>query len=284
MVTGANAGLGFEVAAVLAGAGARVVLACRHEGRASAAADAIRARHEGAAVETVIVDLADLASVRAAAAELRERFSHLDLLINNAGVLMTAPQRTVDGFELQLATNHLGHFALTGLLLDRLSATAGSRVVTVTSVGHVIGRLRTGNLDRTKRSTRVGAYAESKLANALFTFELADRLRAAGSPTTSLAAHPGSSDTDISRHIPRIRRALSPLSSVLQQSIAMGALPTLRAATDPEAENGDCYGPDGRLQWRGPPTRVRLARRAREPESRRRLWDESVRLTGVSYP
>jgi NAD(P)-dependent dehydrogenase (short-subunit alcohol dehydrogenase family) len=289
VVTGASSGIGFEVATVLAARRATVVLACRDQGRARAAEERILDRSPGASVEIVVLDLADLASVRAGAAMLRGRFERIDLLVNNAGVLMPAPFMTVDGFEGQWATNHLGHFALTGLLLDRLRAGPASRIVSVTSVGHVIGRLDPDDLvggprrgDRPPRS-RLAAYAGSKLANLVFAYELQRRLATAGASTISVAAHPGSARTDIDRHIPWIRRALAPAAAVLQQPAARGALAVLRAATDPAVQGGRCYGPRGVVQWRGSPVEVRSGRRAEDPEVGRRLWIASERSTGVVY-
>lgn len=284
LVTGANGGIGFEVARVLSGRGATVLLGCRDEGRADEAAARLRSLHAGADLAVVPLDLADLASVRDAAARIRDRFARLDLLIANAGVCMPPRQLSADGFELQLATNHLGHFALTGLLLDRLLDTPGSRVVSLTSVTHPLGRIDFADLHHDRRYSRTFSYAQSKLATALFAFELDRRLRAAGAPTRALAAHPGSARTDIARHIPRVEQALSPVASVLQQSAAAGALPVLRAATDPGAEGGELYGPGGPFQWRGRPELVRAARRARDPETQRRLWEVSERLTRVPIP
>jgi NAD(P)-dependent dehydrogenase (short-subunit alcohol dehydrogenase family) len=283
VVTGANSGLGFEISAALAGRGATVVLACRDDGRARSAMARIVERCGSAVVGTVRLDLADLASVRAAAADVRARFRRIDLVIDNAGVLMTPRATTVDGFEWQMAVNHLGHFALVGLLLDRLLTTPGSRVVAVGSVGHVVGRLDPDDLGGGPRSSRVGGYARSKLANLLFVSELQRRLAAAGAPTIAVSAHPGSAQTEIGRHIRWVERLLAPVADHLQQSAGMGALPVLRAALDPAATGGAAYGPAGRLQWRGDPVPVRTARRARDPDVARRLWATSERLTGVTY-
>jgi NAD(P)-dependent dehydrogenase (short-subunit alcohol dehydrogenase family) len=281
VITGANSGIGLEVATLLARRAATVVLACRDLGRAAAAADQIRRSVPGATIETVRVDLADLASVRDGAAKIRSQHPRIDLLIANAGVSMPPRQLSADGFELQFATNHLGHFALVGLLLDRLTSTPGSRVVMVSSVLQAIGRVRFDDLDRTRRYSRAGAYAQSKLAVTMFAVELQRRLEAVQSPTIALTAHPGSSATDIARHIPRVERALAPLASVLQQGADVGALSVLRAAVDPDARGGEQYGPRGPLQWRGHPTRVRPPRRSGDPVAGRRLWEESERRTGV---
>ncbi len=283
LVTGANAGIGFEVASALCGAGAHVVLACRDRERASAAARAIAASAPAGTVDVVVVDLADLASVRAAASELAGRLDRIDLLVANAGVSMPPRQVTVDGFELQLATNHLGHFALVGLLLDRVLAGPTSRVVSLSSVTHPLGRIDFADLHHERHYGRVSSYAQSKLATLLFAFELDRRLRRAGSTAMALAAHPGSARTAIARHIPRIEALLAPVADLLQQSAADGALPVLRAGTDPSASGGTYYGPAGPAQWKGPPVLVRASRRAHDADTARRLWDVSARLTGVSY-
>ena len=286
VVTGANSGIGFEVASALALRGATVVLACRDLTRAAAAADRVGETTPGAATEVVELDLASLTSVRSASAELLARFSRIDLLIENAGVSMPPQARSADGFDLQLATNHLSHFALVGLLFDRIAATPGSRVITLTSMIHPIGRIDFDDLHqvRRRRYSRGRAYAQSKLATLLFAVELDRRLRRAGSPTIALSAHPGSARTAIARHIPRVERALKPLAGLLQQSASAGALPILRAATDPAAVGGELYGPAGPLQWRGHPTAVRISARANARETAARLWEVSEQLTGVRIP
>jgi NAD(P)-dependent dehydrogenase (short-subunit alcohol dehydrogenase family) len=281
VVTGANTGIGFEAARVLAERGATVVLACRNPDRAQDAVDRIGATARGE-VGTVRVDLASLASVREAAEDLRTRHDRIDLLINNAGLMMPPHGRTEDGFELQFGTNHLGHFALTGLLLDRMLAVPGSRVVTVSSYGHRMGRIDFGNLQWERGYNRVGAYGRSKLANLLFTYELQRRLAAAGAATEALAAHPGTSRTELVRHLPawmRVGAVFMPM-----QGSAMGAVPMLRAATDPQAHGGEYYGPAGFGENSGPAKRVQSNARSHDEEVARRLWEESERLTGVTYP
>ena len=282
VVTGANSGIGFETARVLAERGAAVVLACRDPGKASDAAARIAGAAPRASLSVVRLDLASLASVREAAEELRAGHDRLDLVINNAGLMMPPYGRTEDGFELQFGTNHLGHFALTGLLLDRMLAVPGSRVVTLSSNGHRMGRIDFGNLQWERGYRRPAAYGRSKLANLLFTYELQRRLAAAGAATAALAAHPGTSRTELTRHLPAWMRAGALL--VPNQSSAMGALPTLRAATDPGAQGGEYYGPAGFGEFTGPARRVESSGRSRDAEAARRLWDESERLTGVSYP
>jgi NAD(P)-dependent dehydrogenase (short-subunit alcohol dehydrogenase family) len=282
VVTGANSGLGFETARVLAERGAAVVLAVRDPAKAKDAAARISASAPGATLSTVRLDLGSLASVREAAEELRAGHERLDLLINNAGLMMTPHGRTEDGFELQFGTNHLGHFALTGLLLDRMLKVPGSRVVTVSSNGHRMGRINFDDLQSERRYSRTGAYGQSKLANLLFTYELQDRLARAGAATEALAAHPGTSRTALTRYLPvwmRLGAAVIPF-----QPSAMGAVPTLRAATDPAARGGEYYGPAGLAENRGPAKRVQSSARSHDTETGKRLWEESARLTGVSYP
>ena len=283
VITGANSGIGFEAARVLAERGAAVVLACRDPRKATEAAARIKAATPAASLSTVRLDLGSLASVRDAAAELRARHDRLDMLINNAGVMMTPYGRTEDGFELQLGTNHLGHFALTGLLLDLMLGVPGSRVVTVSSNGHRLGRIDFGNLQWEHGGyTRTAAYGRSKLANLLFTYELQRRLAAAGAATGALAAHPGTSRTALVRYLPAWMRVGSYL--VPMQGSAMGAVPMLRAATDPAAHGGEYYGPAAFGEQMGPARRVRSNERSHDAETARRLWEESARLTGVGYP
>src|SRR5215218_2042592 len=288
VVSGANVGLGLATARLLASRGATVVLACRDIVKAERGADQIRTEAGRAKVHVVRLDLSSLASVREAADEVRSDYPRLDLLINNAGVMAVPYQRTEDGFELTLATNHLGHFALTGLLLDRLLATAGSRIVTVSSVAHRRGLMHFGDLQSEHRYKPADAYGQSKLANLLFTNELQARLEAAGARTIALAAHPGNARTDLWRTSSRLERVLiSPrlrlLNFWLVQSAELGALPTLRAAVDPSARGGDYYGPAGPFQYTGYPTRVDSSPRSHDAAARRRLWDVSEQLTGVSY-
>jgi NAD(P)-dependent dehydrogenase (short-subunit alcohol dehydrogenase family) len=284
VVTGANTGLGLETSRELAARGATVVLAVRDVRKGQAAVDDIAATTPGAALELQELDLASLESVRSGAEDLRGRHDRIDLLVNNAGVMYTPRLQTADGFEMQFGTNHLGHFAFTGLLLDRLLPVEGSRVVTISSVGHrILSRIDFDDLQAERRYNRVAAYGRSKLSNLLFTYELQRRLAAGGAPTIALAAHPGGSDTELSRHLPGAS-LLEPLIRPLAQSAAMGALPTLRAATDPEAEGGQYYGPDGFMETRGHPVLVESSDRSHDPSLRQRLWDASEELTGVTYP
>jgi NAD(P)-dependent dehydrogenase (short-subunit alcohol dehydrogenase family) len=289
VVTGASGGLGFETAQVLAARGATVVLAGRDLRKAEQAAGRIRSAAPGASVLAVHLDLASLASVRAAAEQIRAACPRLDLLINNAGVMAIPRDLTEDGFERTLATNHLGHFALTGLLLGRLLETAGSRVVTVSSNGHREGDglMRLEDLQLERGYKPWPAYYRSKLANLLFTYELQRRLTGAGADTKALAAHPGNARTDLWRHnrLDRAlyRPALRPLTFWFAQSAHMGALATLRAATDRAARGGEYYGPAGWQQFTGHPVRVESSAQSHDEADAARLWALSEELTGVSY-
>jgi|HubBroStandDraft_2_1064218.scaffolds.fasta_scaffold39850_2 NAD(P)-dependent dehydrogenase (short-subunit alcohol dehydrogenase family) len=291
VVTGANTGLGLQAARVLAERGARVVLACRNADKAGRAADQIAAASAGAGASVVRLDLASQSGVRSAAEEIRARFPPIDLLINNAGVMDIPYQRTADGFELTLATNHLGPFALTGLLLDRLAP--GARVVTVSSVAHLQGVIDFDDLQAERQYDRERAYAQSKLANLLFTYELDRRLRAAGVPVTALACHPGVVYTDLFANESRAQQFL--LSSAMRiinfwavQNVRMGALPELRAATDPSARGGQYFGPRRyglrRRFLTGYPAVVESSPRSHDEAVQARLWQTSRELTGVGYP
>jgi len=291
VITGANTGLGFETARVLAARGAQVVLACRDLGQAKEAAVRILSGSPAAAevvpadLHAVRLDLASLASVREAAEEIAAAYGPVDLLINNAGVMMTPFRRTADGFELQLGVNNLGHFALTGLLLGRMLGREGSRVVTVSSNGHKSGRIDFDDLQSQRRYRRMAAYYQSKLANLMFTYELQRRLAAAQAQTQAFAAHPGKARTKLIRYLPAwMRWEDLVIEQPLGQSAAMGARATLRAAADPAACGGEYYGPGGRGELRGHPRPVASSERARDVEAQQRLWRESERLTGVSYP
>jgi NAD(P)-dependent dehydrogenase (short-subunit alcohol dehydrogenase family) len=284
VVTGANSGLGLVTARELARAGARVVMACRNLQKGAEAQRAVEVRAPGAAVELEELDLASLDSVRAFTERVRKRHGEIDLLVNNAGVMATPRGRTADGFELQFGTNHLGHFALTGLLLDRLEGRPDARVVTLSSGAHKGGRIAFDNLGGERRYFRWRAYAQSKLANLLFALELHRRLRAAGSTIKSLAAHPGYAHTNLqSSGPPRIDALLMALPNrFYAQSDEMGALPPLYAATEPGLAGGLYIGPDGFGEGRGHPTRVSPSATARDEQLARRLWEVSEQLTGVT--
>ena len=277
VITGANTGLGFETAKALADRGAHVVLAVRNLDKGKAAAGQLDGD-----VSLQELDLGSLESVRDAAAALRSRYDTIDLLINNAGVMYPPKGTTADGFELQFGTNHLGHFAFTGLLLDRLLPMPGSRIVTVSSVGHRIrAAIHFDDLQWERGYSRIAAYGQSKLANLLFTYELQRRLT--GRQTTALAAHPGGSDTELMRHLPGVMQRAMPLARPLFQDAAAGALPTLRAATDPGALGGQYFGPDGPGGVRGYPKVVSSSDQSHDTDLQRRLWAVSEELTGVTY-
>jgi NAD(P)-dependent dehydrogenase (short-subunit alcohol dehydrogenase family) len=281
VVTGANSGLGLITARELARARARVVIAARDERKAESARERIAAEVPGAELEPRTLDLADLASVRAFA----EAVERVDVLVNNAGVMMTPRRTTADGFELQLGTNHLGHFALTGLLLDRLKAARDARVVTITSIEHKAGRIDFDDLQSERGYQPRRAYRQSKHANAVFGLELDRRLRGGGLPVKSVLAHPGYSATNLQLSGPTgLMKAFLRLSNKLvAQNVERGALPQLYAATMADVEGGDFIGPDGPFEARGRPTRVQPVERARDPGVGRRLWEVSEELTGVRY-
>ena len=285
VVTGADGGLGRVIARELARAGARVVMASRDPTAASAAAAAIRATAPSAIVAAARLDLADLGSVRAFSQEYLATSDGLDLLINNAGVMAVPYQRTADGFELQLGVNHLGHFALTGLLLPALRERPGARVVTVSSLLHKLGRIRFDDLQGERRYGRWTAYNQSKLANLMFALELDRRFKAARLPLISVAAHPGYSATPLwLKATPwYMRTPLRLVNPLVAQSGERGALPTLYAATVPEVPGGSYVGPDGPGESRGYPRLVRPSRQALSRDAAARLWRISEQLTGVTY-
>ncbi|HTQ68586.1 MAG TPA: oxidoreductase [Solirubrobacteraceae bacterium] len=286
VVTGANSGLGLETARELARHGADVVLACRDTAKGERALQDIRASAPDARLEVAALDLASLDSVKAFATTLSERNGGIDLLINNAGVMASPHRRTSDGFELQFGTNVLGHFALTAQLLEQLKGRPDARVVTLSSNGHKLGRIKFDDLQSERRYNRWVAYNQSKLADLMLALELDRRLRAAGSAVKSVAAHPGYSATNLqSAAAPAIDRWTMALTNMLvAQDARMGALPTLYAATQPSLEGGVYVGPDGIGELRGHPRVVTPSRAARDPEAAARLWEAAEQLTGVPFP
>lgn len=288
VVTGANAGIGKETARGLATLGATVVLACRNPETSAAARDDIVAEVPGAEVEVIDLDLASLDSVRAAAAELNRRFPRIDMLVNNAGVMCARRDLTPDGFEMDFGTNFLGHFALTGLLMDRLLAADAARIVTVGSHAHRAGTIDFSDIRMDRTFSTAGAYSRAKLAQMVFAFELDRRLKAAGEKAISLAAHPGGTRTGVMReqnkflqwayHAPSLRW----LTDRFIMDPPEGALPILRAATDPKAAGGQYYGPVGSLGLAGPPVLVEPSPKAKDMVVADRLWDVAEELTGVS--
>lgn len=291
VVTGANSGLGLETARALAGAGAQVVMACRDTDKGAQAAAAIKGDHPAAHLEVAALDLADLEAIARFAAQFTTAHGRLDLLINNAGVMALPLRRTADGFEMQVGTNHLGHFALTGHLFDRLRSTPHARVVTVSSLAHTIGRIDINDLNwRTRRYRRWPAYGQAKLANLMFALELNRRLRAADIDVTSVAAHPGYAATHLQLAGPEMsgsrlaQLGMRLANRVFAQSPQRGALPSLYAATAADVNGGDYFGPNGLREFWGDPVRVKPAGRALEQDVAERVWHASEQLTGMHYP
>ena len=290
LVTGANSGIGYATAFGLAEHGAHVVLACRNPEKARRALDELENDLDRSSLELLALDLSDLSSVRRAAEQFMDGHARLDLLINNAGVMGTPYRTTADGFELQMATNHLGHFALTGLLLPRLLTSGRSRVVTVSSLMHRAGRIRMDDVaGHAARNTWVH-YATSKLANLLFVAELDRRLRSSGESTIAVAAHPGWTRSNLagsgaSLGNNRLQAKVGRVTGrIFGQATATGALPTLFAATAPGVESGQYFGPSRLFELYGPPKQVRPNRRARNDSDAATLWQLSEELTQVHYP
>jgi NAD(P)-dependent dehydrogenase (short-subunit alcohol dehydrogenase family) len=279
IVTGANTGIGFEAAKVLAAKGARVLLACRSEAKAEAAMAAILQSTPNADLAFLPLDQADLASVRAAA-ELAAREPRIDVLLNNAGVMTPPLTRTAQGFELQFGVNHLATFALTALLLSKLAETPSSRVVVTASIAHRRGNLDWEDLGAERSYKRSQRYGDSKLANLLFVQELDRRLRASGSPVSAIACHPGVAKTELARHSGPFRFMFIAVGWFLNTA-AMGAWPALQAATDRAAKPGGYYGSQGWQEMRGPSGEAARTAVAQDPVLARRLWDVSVEMTGI---
>jgi NAD(P)-dependent dehydrogenase (short-subunit alcohol dehydrogenase family) len=290
IVTGANSGLGFEASKALAGKGAHVVMACRSVERGEDASESIREEYPAASLSVRELDLADLASVRSFVEMFTDEYGSLDVLCNNAGVMAIPRQETADGFEMQFGVNHLGHFALTGLLLDTLESTSGeTRVVTHSSGVHERGRIDFDDLHWEDSYDKWGAYAQSKLANLLFAYELDRRLEAADASVLSTACHPGYAATNLQRRGPeqtgsRVRlAAMKAANAVLAQSAAEGALPLLYAATEDGIEGREYVGPGGFMNMRGRPEIQESNERSRDEETAERLWTVSEEQTGIEY-
>jgi len=280
IVTGANSGIGYETALVLAQKGATVVMACRNLQKAEPAAAEIRQTNPPGTVGVMELDLGDLDSEQRFAAAFQARYDRLDLLINNAGIMVPPYGKTAQGFETQIGVNHLGHFALTGLLLDVLLQTPQSRVITVSSGAHRYGRIDFDDLHWEQKTYKPNpAYGQSKLANLLFTYELQRKLTAAGTDTIAAAAHPGWTETNLQQH----SGLASFLNPFLAQPQSMGALPTLRAAVDLHVTGGQYYGPDGFMEMRGYPVLVQSNDASHNLADARRLWEVSEQLTGVRF-
>jgi NAD(P)-dependent dehydrogenase (short-subunit alcohol dehydrogenase family) len=287
IVTGANSGIGFETAKELGRKGAEIIFACRDQTKAQKALGRIRAEIPGFKGEVILLDLANLQSIRNFAEQYHSKYDRLDVLLNNAGIMMVPYSLTVDGFENQFGTNHLGHFALTGLLINLLLQTQGSRVVNVSSNAHYAGEDDFSDLlyQNGKSYSPQLAYSRSKLANLLFTYELQRRLSARDAQTIVTASHPGISNTALADHIFEHWhiKPLRSLMGILFQSAAMGALPSLRAAVDPDALGGQYYGPDGSGERSGYPVEVQSSQASRNLDTAGKLWEVSEGLTGISY-
>ena len=288
LVTGANSGLGYESSRALARSGAHVIMACRNPAKAEAAASAIRSESPEASLELIALDLMSLHSVQQAAERVLQSQPRLDVLLNNAGVMAMPYQRTLDGFESQFGTNHLGHFALTARLFPLLARTAGARVVNVSSIMHRLGWMRFDDLAWERGYDKWLAYGMSKLSNLLFTYELARRCAQRHVDVTVACAHPGYSSTNLELRPSetegnKLKRALvSIYNPLIAQPAARGALPQLYAATAPDVQSGDFYGPRVLQLW-GAPKKVRSNARSREQTSWQRLWEVSDELTGVHF-
>lgn len=280
IVTGSSSGIGYETARVLAGKGAKVIIAVRNQEKGKKAFQKINSQNRASNMEVMHLDLADLESVNKFADEFKARYNRLDLLVNNAGVMIPPYSKTKDGFELQFGTNHLGHFALTGLLVDLIANTKGSRIVNVSSAAHKYGNIDFSDLTWEKRKYKAWrAYGDSKIANLYFTYELQRRFNDENIDVKVTAAHPGWTATELQRH--------SGVFSFLNGFFAMeqwqGALPTLRAAIDENANGGDYFGPDGWQEWRGYPVKVESNKLSHDENIAAKLWDISENLTGIKY-
>ncbi len=287
LVTGANSGIGFEASKVLAQKGAAVVMACRNMEKAEVALAELKRDVPEAKAEIMQLDLASLTSVRTFSEAFKAKYEQLDVLVNNAGIMMVPYGTTEDGFERQFGTNHLGHFALTGLLLDVIKNTPDARVVSISSGGHRMGNMDFDNLmyEGGQGYSEGPAYGRSKLANLLFTYELQRRFEANGVNAIAVAAHPGGSDTNLGNHLDGnlMWKVMMPIMGRMMQSAADGALPTLRAAADTAVRGSDYYGPDGFMEMSGPPIKVGSNKASHDMAVQRRLWEVSEQLTGVSY-
>lgn len=289
VVTGANSGLGLETARALSGKGAHVIMACRSADKAKEAVGDIRASHPRASLEVMTLDLSSLASVRSFSEQLKARHRRIDVLVNNAGIMAIPYTKTADGFEMQFGTNHLGHFAMTGLLFDLLLAAPRARIVNVSSQAHLMGKMRWDDLSWERGYSKWAAYGMSKLANLLFTFELAQRIAAKKLPIVACAAHPGYSATNLqyvgadmagATFTAKLSRTFNPM---MGQPASMGALPQLYAACADDVAPSDYIGPDGWFGARGYPTKASAHARAHDAEAMQKLWEVSETLTSVRY-
>lgn len=285
VVTGGNSGLGYESVKAFAMKGAEVVLASRSTEKGEEARTEILKAIPGGKIKVMQLDLGDLDSVRSFATAFRENYKKLDVLLNNAGIMMTPYFTTKDGFEAQIGTNHLGHFALTGLLMDVVLKTPGARIVNVSSSAHKNGEMDFTNLqyENGKGYKSMKAYGRSKLSNLLFTYELHRKLEAAKKDTITVAAHPGIAMTNLARHLEGkfLYKILTPLFKRMAQDQAMGALPQIRASVDPGVKGSEYYGPDGKREFKGYPVVVQSNEASHHLKDAAQLWEESEKLTGV---
>lgn len=280
IVTGSSSGIGFETAKVLAGKNANIIIAVRNMNKGNLAADRIKLQYKNAAVSVIELDLANLKSIRTFADNFRKKYSHIDLLINNAGVMIPPYSKTGDGFELQFGTNHLGHFALTALLIDLVRETKNSRIINVSSAAHKSGNINFADLSWTNRKYSAWrAYGDSKIANLYFTYELQRRLDIAGSKVIVAAAHPGWTATELQRH----SGIFIALNSLFAQKVSMGALPTLYAATADNVSGGDYFGPSGWQEWLGYPKKVESNALSHDSNIAAQLWNVSEKLTNLTF-
>jgi len=279
IITGANSGVGLAAARMMVNRGANVVMACRNLKKSQKALDSLAASGGPGKAVLMKLDLSDFSSIRSFAARIRENYTAVDILINNAGIMATPYGKTVDGFELQFGTNHLGHFLLTGLILDLITAAEASRVVTITSIAHFNGKINFGDINSDKQYSRMVAYRQSKLANLLFAYELQRRLLKSGKKTISIAVHPGVSSTGIVKLPPPVEL----LKDAVLMSPYKGALPTIMGATDISLKGGEYIGPQGFRQAYGFPTILESSPGSHDPELASRLWKLSEELTGFSY-
>ncbi|MBN1215794.1 MAG: SDR family NAD(P)-dependent oxidoreductase [Candidatus Lokiarchaeota archaeon] len=279
IVTGANRGIGFEVVKTLARKGAQVIMACRNLDNSEKAKEKILSEYPNVKIDIIHLDLANLSSIREFVTKFQEKYSRLDILCNNAGIFQAPQQKTVDGFELHFGTNHLGHFALTGLLIEMIIETINSRIITMSSWGHKFGEIHFDDLDLDKNYSKGKAYAQSKLANLLFAYELQRKLEFKRRIVLSNASHPGWTRTKLSKSI--IIRIFNPFMGMKPEK---GALSMIYAATASEAEGGAYYGPNGRLGIKGYPIKVKSSEKSHNLELAKRLWEVSEDLTGIKFP
>ncbi len=285
IVTGANTGLGYETTLVLAGKEMKVVMACKSSDRAEKAKQNIIKKVPHADLEIMLIDLGIMSSVRNFAKTFLEKYDKLDLLINNAGIMIPPYSKTVDGFESQMGVNFFGHFLLTGLLYDLITRTPGSRIISLSSNAHKNGKINFDDLNWEKRYSALEAYRQSKLACQVFAYELQRRFENEGLTTLSVAAHPGLSLTNLVRYIPKWLLYISqPLTSVITHSPELGAKPMLMAALDPDVKGGEYFGPNGRSEWTGEPVKVGSTKLSHDKVLARRLWVTAERLTGIRFP